>query len=222
MFLIIELEIFDLCERWIRRRDLSASMYRAMELIEIDGHRDVRWNHAVVPPPLGDAIDLDREGDGNAIVREFAREKDRSSSTPTVAVENNVNVAFFAVGQAAGAFLRGIASGVKGAQDKVVGVRVVMIVECSDDDANWVLPAKTIGELDLGVAGIIVTNVAAYKTDNDVFGFLGCGTCRTAVFVRRWREGPPERGNGSSGKDGENEQNASVTRQMGARASHKE
>lgn len=53
------------------------AMQKSVELIEIDGSRNVGGDHGIILAEFGNAIDLDSEKDGNAVVSKLPRELHR-------------------------------------------------------------------------------------------------------------------------------------------------
>lgn len=94
MLLVVEAEIAEnLGAFWIGRFHGCFATKQAAALIKIHGVRDVGRNERVIVPEAGNAVHLDGEPHGNPVELEFARERDCSCCSPTVAIENHPRLA---------------------------------------------------------------------------------------------------------------------------------
>ena len=69
--------------------DLRAAMDQTVRLVKIYGLGNVAGYHGIVLPKLGDAIDLYRKQDRDAIPLQIAGKHDRCGSSPTLAEQDN-------------------------------------------------------------------------------------------------------------------------------------
>ena len=75
--------------------DLALAMNNALGLVEVYGFSNVVGNDGIVLPNFGDAIDLHRQQNRNALAPEIAGEQDCGGRSPTVAEQDNVSASFF-------------------------------------------------------------------------------------------------------------------------------
>ena len=136
-------------------------MEHAIELIKIDGLRDVGGNQRVVLADLGDAIHLNGENDENAVFFKLAREFNGFRSAPTVAKNNDVCVLLFFTRQ------RAIAVGIKQVKDCLMGVLATVVLKRLHEYGGSIVLAQALDELDFRVDAIIVADEAADKTNHN-------------------------------------------------------
>ncbi len=159
---IVKLEISDdMSARRIGRANRFASVNEASDLEKINRLSDVGGNVRVILAALGNTIDLNGQQNGDAELPEGAREVDALRRTPTVSIENDARLLFL------GARERAIMVGIEKIQDLPQGFSLAMIFERLDVNPIRIFLPKMRRELNFRMDSIVMTNVAAQKTNND-------------------------------------------------------
>jgi len=139
----------------------AADAAEAFILVEIGGVADVVGNSLVVAPCFGDAINLDGENDGDSFGFELSGERNDRAGAPTVAIQNDLGGALLFFRQGGGGFCA------EQAENQLVGVAHAAIFESLHVYCIWIRGAQAFCDLHGRVHGVVVTHVAAEKTDDD-------------------------------------------------------
>ena len=144
--------------------NLRAAVNKAVRLIEVYGGSDIVGDGAVFLPELGDAINLDREQDGNSTAIQLTSKQDNGRGAPAVAVKNDVSLRFFGVGKSA------VVIAIEQVKDGLIRQLSMTVLENANVGAFRSGALDALRDLDCPVVRVIVTNKAAHKADDDVGG----------------------------------------------------
>jgi hypothetical protein len=127
---------------------------------------------------LGNGVDLDGERNGNTHLPQLAGERDGLGRSPAVAVEDDGGALFLDGGDDA------IVVGIEEAHDPIESLLSMVVAEDLRVDEG-VPVAEVCGKLHLGVPGVIATDKASDKPNDDHVPVGGGGRYRGRGFAER-------------------------------------
>ena len=141
--------------------DFGLAANEAFVLIEIGSVADVVGDGLVVAAGFGDAVYLHGEHHRDSFGLELTRQGDNGAGAPAMTVEDDVGGALLFGRQRVGGFCA------EQIYDEIVRVVGTAIFEGGYVNRIRVGVAQAFGDLDGGVDGVIVADVAAEETDYD-------------------------------------------------------